>query len=394
MKILFDLCATQPVGTSEFHGGGEYAKAVFHRLLQLRSDEEIGAFYDPSRKLDASIAGLCQKHSTELHPVRNSKELVALILSRRFDRVYTALPYGYYDVDFDGVELIYTIHGLRPLEMPTDRYESKYGKELVTLLKRIFKAAFPQWYKKIKMRQFGDLLQINAKRTSIVVPSLHTKHALISHFPEVGPNNIVVLYSPRKQCHDEIMAEFQRDVLKKFSVEARSFFLILNANRWIKNAYRAVKALDAIYTQWPQLEKRTLVLGAPKSNEPAWRLKNRDKFVWVGYVPDQELEALYRTAYLLLYPTLNEGFGYPPLEAMRHGTPVIASAIASTTEICGDAVLYLNPYCMNEIKNRVLMLLFEPGLWEDYSRRGQQRAEYIGHRQDAALDELCGLILR
>lgn len=70
----------------------------------------------------------------------------------------------------------------------------------------------------------------------------------------------------------------------------------------------------------------------------------------------EKLASLYQNAYLFVYPTLNEGFGYPPIEAMQFATPVICSAITSTTEICGDSVLYFNPYSIDEIKNRILMM--------------------------------------
>jgi glycosyltransferase involved in cell wall biosynthesis len=83
-------------------------------------------------------------------------------------------------------------------------------------------------------------------------------------------------------------------------------------------------------------------------------IKNKDKFIIEGYKDVEELEILYINAHLFLYPTLNEGFGYPPLEAMKYGTYVAVSAITSTTEVYGDAVLYFNPYDINEICNRIL----------------------------------------
>jgi glycosyltransferase involved in cell wall biosynthesis len=106
-----------------------------------------------------------------------------------------------------------------------------------------------------------------------------------------------------------------------------------------------------------------------------------------------ELELLYQNAYVFLYPTLNEGFGYPPLESMKHGTPVICSAITSTTEVCGDAVLYFNPFSVDEMKNRILLVLFEDGIWERYSQLGIERSCLIAAKQDSMSNELCRMIL-
>jgi glycosyltransferase involved in cell wall biosynthesis len=110
-------------------------------------------------------------------------------------------------------------------------------------------------------------------------------------------------------------------------------------------------------------------------------------------VDELELELLYQNAYSFLYPTLNEGFGYPPLESMKYGTPVLCSAITSITELCGDAVLYFNPFSVDEIKNRILLVLFEEGIWEQYSLLGIERSHLIASKQDRMLDALCRLIL-
>jgi hypothetical protein len=78
---------------------------------------------------------------------------------------------------------------------------------------------------------------------------------------------------------------------------------------------------------------------------------------------------------------------------MKYGTPAICSAITSTTEIYGGAVLYFNPFSVDEIRNRVLLVLFESGVWEKYSQLGMERSRLIAAKQDSMLDELCRLIL-
>jgi glycosyltransferase involved in cell wall biosynthesis len=94
-----------------------------------------------------------------------------------------------------------------------------------------------------------------------------------------------------------------------------------------------------------------------------------------------------------LYPTLNEGFGYPPLEAMRHETPVLCSAVTSLTEICQDAALYFNPYSQREIRNRVLMLAKNEDVYREYVGRAKERYSVVAQRQDQMLEELSALIL-
>jgi glycosyltransferase involved in cell wall biosynthesis len=110
---------------------------------------------------------------------------------------------------------------------------------------------------------------------------------------------------------------------------------------------RAVIALDQLFCDFKNNDLEVLILGV-SNNQGFTRLINKPKFKHFGYVDDRELDALYKNAYAFIYPSLNEGFGYPPLESMKHATPVLASAIASITEICGDAVIYFNPYSIQE----------------------------------------------
>jgi glycosyltransferase involved in cell wall biosynthesis len=65
---------------------------------------------------------------------------------------------------------------------------------------------------------------------------------------------------------------------------------------------------------------------------------------WLGFVPDDELNVLYRHAAWFIFPSLYEGFGLPPLEAMANGCPVLAARAASIPEVYGDAVLYFDPH--------------------------------------------------
>jgi glycosyltransferase involved in cell wall biosynthesis len=102
---------------------------------------------------------------------------------------------------------------------------------------------------------------------------------------------------------------------------------------------------------------------------------------WLGYVSDEELERLYRHAACFVFPSLYEGFGLPPIEAMRLGCAVIASNAASIPEVCGNAALYFNPNSAEELKSQILRVLHEPGFSSDLRKRGEQQAKkYTWHQ--------------
>jgi glycosyltransferase involved in cell wall biosynthesis len=94
----------------------------------------------------------------------------------------------------------------------------------------------------------------------------------------------------------------------------------------------------------------------------------------LGYVSDGELRALYENAACLLYPSLYEGFGLPPLEAMACGCPVIASNAASLPEVCGDAALYCDPRNPSDIAARIREVLDKPEVRQTLRERSLVRA--------------------
>src|SRR5205085_8971460 len=88
-------------------------------------------------------------------------------------------------------------------------------------------------------------------------------------------------------------------------------------------------------------------------------------FVFTGYVPDEDLVALYNAADLFVYPSIFEGFGLPPLEAMACGTPVVTSNTSSFPEVVGDAALTVDP-----LNPEALAMALATGL-RDARRRAQ-----------------------
>lgn len=392
MKILFDLTAVQPL-SGTFHGAGEYTKAVFRGLLSRRQDREIIGFFDPRRWLDLEIEALLERERVERWPVRNHGELERLVRQEHIDRVFSGLPYHYYGVDFGDAEVVFTVHGLRPIELPTDKYEARYDPRFKVKVKHLLKSLFRPIYVSVHRRRLGNLLRVRAKKRTFVVDSNHTKFSLVSTFPAVEMAELKMFYCPRRSAA-EPRDEVDHSVLSGSGVQERGYFLLVSGGRWVKNAHRAVQALDSIFDDFPHVTHKVMITGIERPDTFRRFIRHKERFILKGYVPSEELEALYRHAFCLVYPTLNEGFGYPPLECMSVGTPVVCSAVASLTEVCGAGPLYFDPHSTAEMRNRILTLLFDPDYWEVCAERGKERSEEIGARQDEMLIELCDLILR
>ena len=93
------------------------------------------------------------------------------------------------------------------------------------------------------------------------------------------------------------------------------------------------------------LQDVKMIVTGIRDNIFKYRVKNPDRFVFLGYVDDDVWSSFDTDALSFVYPSLNEGFGYPPIEAMRYGVPVIASPLSSMAEICGAGALYFDFFC-------------------------------------------------
>jgi len=95
---------------------------------------------------------------------------------------------------------------------------------------------------------------------------------------------------------------------------------------------------------------------------------------FLGFVPDATLAVLYRLAAVFVFPSLYEGFGLPPLEAMACGTPVLTSRISSLPEVVGDGALLIDPYSEEEIAGGIARILDDEDLRRRLVERGLERA--------------------
>jgi len=96
---------------------------------------------------------------------------------------------------------------------------------------------------------------------------------------------------------------------------------------------------------------------------------------FLGFVPIEVLRIFYDVAKVFVFPSLYEGFGLPPLEAMAHGTPVVTSNTSSLPEVAGNAALLVNPENVFEIQRGLQRVLLDPALRAQMKQRGYEQAQ-------------------
>jgi glycosyltransferase involved in cell wall biosynthesis len=170
------------------------------------------------------------------------------------------------------------------------------------------------------------------------------------------------------------------------STARQDLVLFVGAIQRRKNVARLVRAFERMPASW-----RLALAGAADGFGAADELAaienspRKSDIDVLGYVTQQELEALYRRASIFAFPSLDEGFGMPVLDAMANGVPVITSSRSALPEVAGDAALLVNPEETDEIAAALLRLASDRGLRDDLAHRGRERAAQF--TWESALDK-------
>lgn len=382
-RLLFDLLMAQPDGNVKFHGGGEYIKRILKEILDKYLDRiELTVFYDKDRFIDDWLQAELSAKSVCCLDVKDFREVRSLLSKGNFDTFYSGLPYLYTRREIPkSVYAIGTFHGLRAVECPhDDAREYMYALGLKAHTKHRVRKLLTECSDGFKQRRVNNTLAGYRKSLGaydlVISDSEHSEYTIRNFFPEV--KQVATCYAPMKES-----TLVENDVSKY-----GDFILLVSADRWIKNSSRAVEAIDELYSRG-HLEGVNVVLTGSLPKRVRQRLRYADRFTELGYVSGSELEELYATCRVFLYPTLNEGFGYPPLEAMKYGRTCVVSAVCSVPEICGSAVYYTNPYDVTEIENRLLQAMVKP----IEKAVIDSRLKEVTARQQSDLGRLCELIV-
>ena len=199
----------------------------------------------------------------------------------------------------------------------------------------------------------------------------------ILHLFNVRPEKIVVVYNAiDEHFRTEPSEEHVARVRERYQLDHK-FVLYVGNIKPHKNLVRLIEAFSQLRRDHDDL--KLLIIGDEISKLPALRravhsLKLHKHVRFLGYLHDDTLSVLYRLASVFVFPSLYEGFGLPPLEAMASGTPVVTSNISSLPEVTGDAAVLVDPYDVDSIVDGMRRVLDDPALAAELSRRGLIRA--------------------
>lgn len=382
MKLMYDLFYAQPLSGSKFHGGGEYMKTIFKYLVEnYEQSIDISTFYNPDKFIDNWLIELLNKYKVKVYFVTNKNEISDLLVTSQPDIFYTGMPYQY-----DGIQLptetrkIATIHGLRAAEKPIDKYTFLYisGKDYIKASIKILFSDFFSNRASIKYYKYISMFD------EIITDSNHSNFAIRVWLNELNNKKIITYYAPQKVAiENKLLPEYKKEI-----EDLGKYILLLGGNRWEKNIVRTIIAIEDLLDKKYLREVKIVICGELPKRAKQF-IKHETKYIFYKFVDTDFLEFLYKNCDLFVYPTLNEGFGMPPLEAMKYGKTCVVSAVCSLPEICENAVYYINPYDIKEIENRILYAIKE----KIEKEKVENQFKKISSRQENDLNRICDFIV-
>jgi glycosyltransferase involved in cell wall biosynthesis len=225
----------------------------------------------------------------------------------------------------------------------------------------------PEWVSKkdyFKSVLFTALLVKTSLK--IFTISEYSKTDIIQKF-KIKPEKIKVIYCGVKPL------SYDSEELNTPDLTKNKYILAVSSLEPRKNFINVIKAFNLL----ENINLR-LVLVGPNFKYHIHDLMpfiNIEKTIIKGYVSDKELAQLYNNALTFVYPSLYEGFGLPPLEAMLYNCPVVTSNVTSIPEVCGDAVLYADPHSPQDIADKIKLLEVNSALRKKMVLKGREKAK-------------------
>ena len=352
MKIAIDArSATLHQGT----GIGTYTNNLISEILSIYSKDEFtlfcsGKFNEDFNKKNANII-----FSSGRHGGFYEKYYIPNTLNELHSDLYH-IPQNGVGFNFDTeIPTIVTIHDLIPYIMP-----ETVGKGYLE-------------------RFLRDMPNIISNSCGILTVSEYSKKDILKFFSSYPEDKIFVTplaannnFKPLNKNDCKLYVEHTFDVKDPYILYIGGFSLR-------KNVLGLIKAFSKVYKDLTKPYKLLLGGGLKDEGEKLFTFVKennlQDKVIFCGYVKDEILPILYSGCEAFVYPSLYEGFGLPPLEAMSCKAPVITSNLTSIPEVTGDNAILINPYNIYELENSLVTLLNDEVLKENLREKGYLRSK-------------------
>jgi glycosyltransferase involved in cell wall biosynthesis len=233
---------------------------------------------------------------------------------------------------------------------------------------------------KVCHRFIKTIESLDREKDYIICNSEHTKIDVCNYL-SINQERVFVTYFAAANHFSPITElDLISQTIKRYGISSSPYILSLCTLEPRKNLSFLIRCFSEVIDSNPSLDINLVLVGVSgwknsdifkSANE---NLKLQSRIIFTGYIPDEDLSAIYSGAIAFVYPSLYEGFGLPPLEAMQCGTPVITSNISSLPEVVGNAGITIDPTQEDDLCEALLRVVNDSTLRESLSQAGIQRA--------------------
>ena len=246
---------------------------------------------------------------------------------------------------------------------------------------------FPHTYKRRRSLLWNIYLNLIKKDIDFIITNSQNSKNDCMNYLRIPEEKIKVIYLAADDKYKPIdkKEELKEKIRNKYGVD-RSFILYVGTLEKRKNVQTLIKSFYKLRRKG--IEHKLVMTG-----KPGWKygeitslisqLNMQKDIIFTGYVPDEDLLAFYNLTDLFVYPSIYEGFGLPPLEAMACGAPVIASNASSLPEVVGDAGITVDPHDIDGLSDRMYEILTHKEIRETWSEKSIKRAKSFSWKKTA-----------
>ena len=369
MKIAVDVRALQG---SVYGGVAEYIRNLLPAMFTEAPHHEFILFTN-SKSPQNDLEGFLKYPNVQIKAFRHPNKFFT------FSCRFFNLPK--LDKKVGGADVFFSPHILpAPVSSACPKVTTFHDISFEYFINDFFDLRRRLWHKYISPKRQA----LSSDR--IIAVSQYTKNDLVESY-SIQPDNVEVVYSGINKKLLDNGSQNWVHIKNKYGI-ADKYILSLSTVEPRKNISCLLRAFG-ILNKNPDFKNLQLVI----AGNYGWSYKKiiaearaqsvNNSIVFTGPVAEYEKASLYSNALLFIYPSLYEGFGFPPLEAMYMGIPVIVSGVASLPEVVKDAGILVNPYNPHDIAGAIEEVLRDSRLRDVYSSKGIQRAREFSWRSSA-----------